>query len=168
MLHRNPPITAQETALSRRLKSVAARCGFVSFGVAVAEPIASWRSNQFDQWLARGNAAEMAYLHRQAELRRDLTSVLPGVRTVFSFALPYAARQYFGEDDLTLSRYALGRDYHEVVREKIRQFVSLLQLPEGQLGRVCCDTAPVDERYWAWRCGVGQWMDNAHTQSAIP
>jgi epoxyqueuosine reductase len=48
-----------------------------------------------------------------------------------------------------------------VVREKLRQFVSLLDLPESQQGRVCCDTAPVDERYWAWRCGVGQWLDNA-------
>ena len=161
MHHHLPPITAQETALCRRLKSVAAQCGFVSFGVASAEPIAAWRRDQFAQWLECGQAAGMEYLHRQAPLRQDLTSVLPEVQTVFSFALPYAAKQPFGEGDFRISRYALGRDYHDVVREKIRQFVSLLGLTEEQQGRVCCDTAPVDERYWAWRCGVGQWMDNA-------
>lgn len=161
MHHHLPPITAQEAALCRRLKSVAAQCGFVSFGVAGAEPIAAWRSEQFAQWLERGQAAGMEYLHRQAPLRKDLTAVLPEVQTVFSFALPYVAEQPFGEDDFKLSRYALGRDYHEVVREKIRLFVSRLGLAESQQGRVCCDTAPVDERYWAWRCGVGQWLDNA-------
>lgn len=161
MHHHLPPITAQEAALCRRLKSVAAQCGFVSIGVTSAEPIAPWRSEQFAQWLERGQAAGMDYLHRQAPLRQDLTAVLPEVQTVFSFALPYVARLPFGTDDFTLSRYALGRDYHDVVREKLRQFVSLLDLPESQQGRVCCDTAPVDERYWAWRCGVGQWLDNA-------
>lgn len=161
MHHHLPPITAQEAALCRRLKSVAAQCGFVSFGVAGAEPIAAWRSEQFAQWLRRGQAAGMDYLHRQAPLRQELTAVLPEVQTVFSFALPYVARLPFGADDFTLSRYALGRDYHDVVREKLRQFVSLLDLPDSQQGRVCCDTAPVDERYWAWRCGVGQWLDNA-------
>lgn len=161
MHHHLPPITAQEAALCRRLKSVAAQCGFVSLGVAGAEPIAAWRSEQFAQWLRRGQAAGMDYLHRQAPLRQELTAVLPEVQTVFSFALPYVARLPFGADDFTLSRYALGRDYHDVVREKLRQFVALLDLPESQQGRVCCDTAPVDERYWAWRCGVGQWLDNA-------
>lgn len=161
MLHRNPPITAQEAALCRRLKSVAAQCGFVSMGVSSAEPLAPWRSEQFAQWLRRGQAAGMDYLHRQAPLRQDLTAVLPEVQTVFSFALPYVAEQPFGDGDFRISRYALGRDYHEVVREKIRLFVSRLGLAEEQQGRACCDTAPVDERYWAWRCGVGQWLDNA-------
>ena len=161
MHHHLPPITAQEAALCRRLKSVAAQCGFVSIGVAGAEPIAAWRSEQFAQWLERGQAAGMDYLHRQAPLRQDLTAVLPEVQTVFSFALPYVAEQPFGDGDFRISRYALGRDYHEVVRERLRQFVSRLGLAEEQQGRVCCDTAPVDERYWAWRCGVGQWLDNA-------
>ena len=166
MLHQNPPITAQETALCRRLKSVATQCGFVSMGVAQAEPIASWRREQFAEWLADGNAAGMDYLHRQAALRQKLTSVLPEVQTIFSFALPYVAEQPFAEGDFKISRYALGRDYHDVVREKLRQFVSLLGLADDQQGRVCCDTAPVDERYWAWRTGVGQWLDNA--QIAVP
>ena len=72
MHHHLPPITAQEAALCRRLKSVAAQCGFVSFGVASAEPLASWRSEQFAQWLRRGQAAGMEYLHRQAEPRQTL------------------------------------------------------------------------------------------------
>lgn len=166
MWHNPPHITEQEKLLCRRLHKVAAQCGFVAIGATQAEPIAPWRQDQMQQWLDKGHAAEMEYLHRQFPLRNNLNNVLPEVQTIFSFAIPYATKSPFSAEGFTLARYALGRDYHDVVKERVRQFVTQLQLPSHQQGRVCCDTAPVDERYWAWRCGVGQWLDNA--QIAVP
>ena len=100
----------------------------------------------------------MDYLLRHYALRCDPRLVEPTARTVVSVALPYDMKPSFAPDALRLSRYALGSDYHDVVKERLRRMVRLLGFDPACDGRICCDTAPVDERYWAWRTGVGQWL----------
>ena len=100
----------------------------------------------------------MDYLLRHYALRCDPRLVEPTARTVVSVALPYDMEPSFAPDALRLSRYALGSDYHDVVKERLRRMVRLLGFDPACDGRICCDTAPVDERYWAWRTGVGQWL----------
>ena len=97
-------------------------------------------------------------MERHADLRRDLDNVLPGTRTVISLAFPYAPQQERPSDLPYLSRYAYGRDYHEAIR-------SLLTAVLEQTGilsscRLCIDSAPVSERFWAIRAGIGYSGDN--------
>lgn len=123
-----------------------------------AVPVADWRRAAVRRWLDEGRAAGMDYLLRHYALRCDPRLVEPTARTVVSVALPYDMEPSFAPDALRLSRYALGSDYHDVVKERLRRMVRLLGFDPACDGRICCDTAPVDERYWAWRTGVGQWL----------
>ena len=121
-------------------------------------PVADWRQAAVRRWLDEGRAAGMSYLLRHYALRCDPRLVEPSARTVVSVALPYDMKPSFAPDALRLSRYALGSDYHDVVKNRLRQMVRLLGFDPACDGRICCDTAPVDERYWAWRTGVGRWL----------
>ena len=160
-----PTFSTEETALRHRCRIAAAQCGFVACGAVKAEAVASWRVRQFHQWLRDGKAAAMDYLHRHFPMRCNPKLLMPEVRTIFSFAMPYEAHPCFTPEALRLARYALGDDYHNVVRRHIFRFMELLgyaaSCPSDTAhGRVFCDTAPVDERYWAWRSGVGEWLDS--------
>ena len=97
-------------------------------------------------------------MERHADLRRNLDNVLPGTRTVISLAFPYAPERERPSDLPYLSRYAYGTDYHEAIR-------SLLTAVLEQTGilsscRLCIDSAPVSERFWAIRAGIGYRGDN--------
>lgn len=150
--------TPPKTLLRHRLEESAAQCGFIACGMAPAAPLAAWRQEAVRRWMEAGRAAEMDYLHRHFALRCNPQLVEPSALTVVSVALPYDMQPSFAPDALRLSRYALGDDYHEVVKERLRRMVRLLGYDPSHCGRICCDTAPVDERYWAWRTGVGQWL----------
>ena len=111
----------------------------------------------------------MDYMARHEALRLDPALLAEGCRTVVSVALNYRPATEMPADRLQLAWYAYGQDYHDIMRQKLRQLLESLQQdwPEGTLaGRACCDTAPVLERYWAWRCGLG-WIGK-HTQLVAP
>ena len=86
-------------------------------------------------------------------LRLDPALLVPGARTVVSVALNYYPAATPPEGGFRLARYALGLDYHDVMRQRLRALLSAIGAED--CGRPCCDTAPVDERYWAVRCGLG-------------
>lgn len=104
----------------------------------------------------------MDYLNRHFEMRCDPRLVVEGARTVVSAALNYFPARRQPADTLQFARYAYGKDYHEVVRGKLKSVMESLHLT----GRAFCDTAPIDERYWAWRCGLG-WLGR-NAQLIIP
>lgn len=146
-----------------QVKAEAARLGFSACGLAPAGPVDSRRAQAVMRWLAEGKHGGMDYLARHMPLRLDPRRLVEGARTVVSVALNYSpARTLPG--GYTLARYAYGQDYHDVVRHKLRQLMTALGA-DG-CGRAFCDTAPVDERYWAWRCGLG-WTGRS-TQLIIP
>ncbi|MBO7068423.1 MAG: tRNA epoxyqueuosine(34) reductase QueG [Bacteroidaceae bacterium] len=137
---------------SKELKAQAHRLGFVACGLAPAEPVQQWYARRFRQWLQLGYQADMQYMQNHVEMRLQPTLLHPGVRSIISLALNYMpSRQQPG-----ISLYAQGRDYHDVMRERLRQ----LMAEAGLQGRCFVDTAPVLERYWAWRCGIGQFCRN--------
>lgn len=139
--------------LSDRVKAEARRLGFAACGLARAERVAPWREDEQRRFVAEGRHAGMDYLARHLELRLDPTLLLPGARTVVSVALSYYDPRPFAPDALRLARYALGSDYHDVVRGLLHALREAV-CPDAE-ARICCDTAPVDERYWAMRAGVG-------------
>lgn len=137
---------------SKELKAQAKRLGFVSCGLAPAEPVQEWYAQGFRRWLQLGFQADMEYMLQHVDMRLQPALLHPGVRSIISLALNYMpSRQQPG-----ISLYAQGKDYHDVMKERLRQFMD----KAGLQGRCFVDTAPVLERYWAWRCGIGEFCRN--------
>lgn len=137
---------------SESIKAQAKRLGFVACGLAKAEPVPESFAARFRRWLEKGYCAEMDYMRRNVETRLRPDLLVPGVRTIVSLAMNFmpARRQP------AISLYAQGRDYHDVLRSRMRRLMDELKLE----GRAFVDTAPVLERYWAWRSGVGVFTQN--------
>lgn len=130
------------------LKAQAQRLGFVACGVAPAEPVPDWCRHHYLRRIQLGHFAGMNYMHEHVDMRLNPTLLVPGVRSVVSVALNYMPpRQQRG-----IALYAQGQDYHEVMRSRLQQLMQVI----GGTGRCFVDTAPVLERYWAWRSGVGE------------
>lgn len=159
---------------SKNIKAEALRLGFYACGLSPAAPMDPPHIERREQWLRNGCHADMSYLERNEEKRRDPRLLVQGVRTIISVALnyynPVLDSQTNKECFIPLAHYARGKDYHDVVKEKLRQLLESISqmagdyLPEGS--RIFTDTAPVDEKYWAWRGGLG-WIGK-NTQLIIP
>ena len=132
---------------SNNIKAQAQRLGFIACGLAKAEPVAEPFATHFRRWLELGYHAEMDYLCRNIEMRLQPDLLVPGVQTVVSLAMNFMPAVH----QPAISLYAQGRDYHDVLRERMRQLMEVC----GLEGRAFVDTAPVLERYWAWKSGVG-------------
>ncbi len=125
--------------------------GAAAWGVAAAGAVSDEADAAFHAWLAEGCGAGMEWLGHHSDLRRDPRLLLPGARSIIVAAFPY--RPASGEKPrprLPISLYALGRDYHTALRERLQPVAD--SLPEA---RICIDSAPLRERYWAVRAGLG-------------
>ena len=140
---------------SEPIKAEARRLGFSACGLAPAEPLPADYADVLRRWLDEGCHAGMAYMENHLTLRLDPRRLVEGARTVVSVALNYFTGQELSPRGYAFARYAHGRDYHEVMRRKLRELLFAIGLEEHRHGRVFCDTAPVAERYWAVRCGLG-------------
>ncbi len=145
---------------SEEAKRLARECGFELAGVTCAEPApdAAW----FQDWMRAGMAGEMGYLTgRRAEVRNDPRALLPSARSMICVGKLYNGPQpYSSEFDDSerawISRYAWGDDYHDVLREGLHRLAARLQETEGALDwKACVDTAPLLERAYARRAGLG-------------
>jgi epoxyqueuosine reductase len=150
-------------ALEEEIKSEARRLGFELAGIAAAAPAETF--GVFREWLDAGFAGEMGYLHRQAEARQHPRSVLANVRSVVMVALNYKPD---GEDSAAIpasrgrvARYARGVDYHQLMWQQLDQLLSWIQerAPDCT-GRSVVDTAPLLERDFARRAGLGWFGKN--------
>ncbi len=160
---RNP----ESAVLSRRIKEEAARLGFALAGIVPAAPALS--HGFYEQWLARGFGGEMAYLRRHAEAKRDPRQLEPSARSLIVLGYPYPAAPPdslalnsaapYPESQLRgrISRYALEADYHDVLGGKLRRLAGFIEESTGQplTARPCVDSAPVMEREYAARAGLG-------------
>ena len=152
-----------------QIKAEALRLGFSACGLAPAISVDVRHATFLRQWLTHGRQAGMDYMARHEDLRLDPRLLLEDCRTVVSVILNYLPATPIPPDRLQIAWYAYGQDYHDVIRAKLQALLQTLQqaFPEGTLqGRACCDTAPILERYWAWRCGLG-WIGR-HTQLVVP
>ncbi|KAA6316567.1 hypothetical protein EZS27_033141, partial [termite gut metagenome] len=121
----------------------------------------------FKDGLATGNHAGMTYLERHFDKRCDPRLLVEGTRSILSVALNYYPKHRFGENQYQFALYAYGKDYHQVMQRKLNSlFAYINQEVHPVNGRAFCDTAPVLERYWAWRAGLG-WIGK-NTQLIIP
>jgi epoxyqueuosine reductase len=145
------------STLAERLKESARRQEFELAGVAALAPAAT--AVAYLDWLARGDQAGMTWMERNQDLRADPRRLLPGAMSALVVGLRYGPSEDGStEGDLwpRVARYARGRDYHDLVRERLeRVAVEAVALAPGCRTRVCVDTAPLLERELAARAGVG-------------
>ena len=155
----------REEELVGSIRARGASLGFGLCGVAPADPLDG--ASFYARWLALGYAGNMAYLERHRDKRAQPARLVPGARSVVCVGLHYPAPST-GEqrevDPLSgrLSCYALGDDYHEVVKSKLAGLFEHMQEVAGRplRGRYFVDTAPVLERELAQRAGLGWWGKN--------
>ena len=155
--------------ISRRdIIELAHSCGFSAVGCAPAEPVAAWRKEQWSDYLTSGRQAQMHYLEQHLEKRLNPQLLVEGAKSVVCVALNYFTEAQFPADGYTIARYARGKDYHDVVKALLHKMLhSIAEITcNDSPGRAFCDTAPVDEHYWAWRTGLG-WLGK-NTQLIIP
>ena len=124
--------------------------------MAVAEPIKD-DVGRYQEWTARGMAGEMRYLtDRRAEVRSDPRNLLPGARSIICVGKLYnQAAPPAREGHAIFSRYAWGRDYHDVLREALEPLACKLAEIEPHEWKICVDTAPLLERSYARQAGLG-------------
>ena len=144
-------------ALSAKIRQKATELGIDKIGFARAELLAGDREHFFD-WLETGKHGEMAWLEREPEKRTDPRLIFPEARSVISVAINYytPSQHDDGANRGKVSRYAWGDDYHDVVKEKLRELLDWIvaEIPNAS-GKICVDTAPVMEKAWAERAGLG-------------
>lgn len=146
----------RDAELTMRVKAECEALGFVRVGVAEAGLLAE-EAEHLDAWLRAGNHGQMSWMAETASVRKDPRDplMLEQAKSVIVMAAPYRRRSsYQGPPPSRVAKYALGRDYHNVLTKKGRKVARLLG-DAGYSARVAVDSKPVFERAWAERAGLG-------------
>jgi len=130
--------------------------GFMQVGFAKAEPMEP-EARRLESWLNNKHQGNMNYLEDHFDLRTDPTKLVPGAKSVVSLLYNYYPEEELDmEDNYKIARYAYGRDYHRFIKKKLVRLFHEIEEKIGAInGRVFVDSAPVLERDWAKRSGVG-------------
>ena len=137
------------------IRTEAARLGFDACGFARAEAVDAEAQQRYDRWIAARRHDCMDYATRYLDVRSDPRRLLDGAQTVISLAIGYYPAVLQDRESPQFSFYAYGRDYHEVLRERLRALATYVKELTGCESRACVDTAPIREKYWAQRAGIG-------------
>lgn len=127
---------------------------FDAIGVATIEPIED-EMTHLEQWLEKGYAGEMRYMHNNLHLRANPKELLPEAKSMIMVLMNYYPRQWQPDDKQQIAAYAYGNDYHHIVKSKLTQLAEEINKIAPHKYAVFCDSAPVLERYWATRAGLG-------------
>lgn len=154
--------------LSNEIKAEAQRLGFFACGIARAERVSPEEEEHLKCWLAKGLHADMAWMNNYLDKRLDPRLLMDGLQSIVSVAINYAPSQTIPSSEPQIAAYALGQDYHDVVKQKLRQLASFIYGPDLPMAnyRVFVDSGPVLERYWAVQAGLG-WIGK-NRQLIIP
>ncbi len=137
------------------IKQLATELGFSFCGIAKATKLDD-DARRLESWLNKGMHGSMKYMERYFDMRIDPSKLVPGARSVITLLLNYFPKEKQTDDSLKISKYAYGKDYHEVIKEKLNILIELIKQHVGNMhGRGFVDSAPVLERTWAQRSGLG-------------
>ena len=137
------------------IKQTAGALGFDYCGIARASFL-SEDARRLERWLTKGMHGNMQYMENHFDLRVDPARLVPGAKSVITLLLNYFPAQEQPAAAPKIAKYAYGEDYHEVIREKLRKFLAQIKLLIGDVnGRGFVDSAPVLERTWAQKTGLG-------------
>ena len=144
--------------LSIFIKSEAKRLGFDICGIAKAEAVAPEVAAIYNHWIEQGKHATMGYLERNSEKRFNPALLVDGCKSIISVAMNYAPKQAIKG----IANYAQGKDYHKIVKDRLFLLLQSINSVSPVQGRAFCDSAPVLERYWAMKSGIGYIGHNRH------
>ncbi len=137
------------------IRSIAAQLGFDYCGIAKAE-VLDEDARKLESWLKNGFNGSMQYMENYFELRIDPRKLFPGAKSVITLLKNYCPSEHQVADIPKISKYAYGNDYHEVIKKQLKQYLQLIQEQIGEVnGRGFVDSAPVLERAWAVKSGLG-------------
>jgi epoxyqueuosine reductase len=144
--------TSQNT---RIVKETASLLGFEFCGLARAQKLND-DARRLEQWLNKGMHGSMKYMENHFDLRIDPRRLVPGAKSVITLLLNYFPSEKQNPASPKISKYALGKDYHMVIKDKLNNFLHVLHEKIGEVhGRGFVDSAPVLERSWAQKSGSG-------------
>lgn len=137
------------------IKTEAKRLGFLSCGISKAGFLEE-EAPRLEQWLQKGMQGEMGYMENHFDKRLDPTKLVDGARSVISLLLNHSPSQTQDPASYKISKYAYGRDYHFVIKDRLKSLMHFIQEQIGEVGgRVFVDSAPVLDKAWAARSGLG-------------
>lgn len=149
----------QKDKFAAIIKLHAKNLGFDFCGIAKAEFLEE-EAPRLEAWLNQNYHGQMAYMANHFDKRLDPTKLVEGAKTVVSLIYNYYPEQKLSEDqqDLKIAKYAYGKDYHFVIKDKLKSFLQYLKDEIGEInGRAFVDSAPMMERQWAQKSGLG-WL----------
>lgn len=137
------------------IKNKCSELGFDYCGIAKAEKLDD-DARRLEKWLSQGMHGKMQYMENHFELRTDPSKLVPGAKSVITLLINYFPEDSQKAGSPKIAKYAYGLDYHEVIRDKLKQLLALMKLEIGEInGRGFVDSAPVLERAWATKSGLG-------------
>ena len=151
---------------SDKIKTEALRLGFSVCGIAKAEAVDEATARHYRQWIESGRQAEMHYMENHLDKRLDPRLLMDGLKTIVCVALNYCPAQRLPDGEYQIADYALGKDYHDIVKQKLHQLAQTILSPLNSY-RVFSDSAPILERYWAVKAGLG-WIGRNHQLIITP
>lgn len=129
--------------------------GFAACGIAAAVPLDE-DARRLEAWLNKGFHGKMQYMENHFDLRVDPGKLVPGARSVITLLFNYFPSEKQSPQSPLIAKYAWGTDYHYVIREKLNELLAFIKAHIGDVdGRGFVDSAPVLERSWAVRSGLG-------------
>lgn len=129
--------------------------GASAVGFAEAAEVDAEAVGRYTDWLAQGRCGELGYMRDHEAIRRDPRLLLEGAHTVVSVAWCYLPAILRSDDLPFVARYAYGRDYHKALRSVMKPICRDVEESYGCRWRICIDSAPMAERYWAVKAGIG-------------
>ena len=139
------------------IKQEAKRLGFLSCGVSKAGFLEE-DAPRLEKWLNNNMHGQMSYMENHFDKRLNPTLLVDGAKSVISLLLNYYPSEFQKEESYKISKYAYGQDYHFVIKEKLKELLHFIQTEIGEVsGRAFVDSAPVLDKAWAAKSGLG-WM----------
>lgn len=137
------------------IKDEAARLGFLSVGISKAEFLEE-EAPRLERWLKEERHGTMGYMANHFDKRLDPTKLVEGSKSVVSMLLNYYPQERQQTDTYKISKYAYGTDYHYVIKDKLKELLQYIREEIGEVeGRAFTDSAPVLDKAWAARSGLG-------------
>ncbi len=142
-------------SLTIDIKTKAKTLGFMSCGISKAGFLEE-EAPKLENWLNKNMNGEMSYMERNFDMRLDPTKIVEGAKSVISLTYNYYTEITCKDSSFKISKYAYGNDYHFVIKNKLKDLFEYIKEKTGDInGRVFVDSAPILERAWAKRSGLG-------------
>lgn len=144
-----------QSPCSSDILAIATELGISKIGIAKASEVPQSVIAKYNQWITSNYHGEMSYMEQYENIRFNPKLLLENAQSIIAVAINYNSSIKTTSNSPQFASYSLGDDYHEVIRNKLFQLASYIQENWRGETRVCVDTAPIFERYWAQQAGIG-------------